>query len=81
MEAWCAAACEGEDADDITFANLEYVATNDIGGVWSKKAILLAFTLFVMTVRRLLLAVDMKFRRPRRHVQPRLNGIGLGGNH
>ena len=44
------AACEGKDADDITFADLEYVATNDNGGMSPKKATLLAVALIALTV-------------------------------
>jgi hypothetical protein len=40
---------EGEDADDITFADLEYVATNDNGGISTKTAAALAFAAIALT--------------------------------
>ncbi|WP_404861884.1 hypothetical protein [Georhizobium sp. MAB10] len=37
------AAREGDSRDEITFADLEYVATNDNGGISTKKAAVVAF--------------------------------------
>jgi hypothetical protein len=41
---------EGEEADDITFADLQYVATNDNGGMSNKKAAVAAFASITLSI-------------------------------
>jgi hypothetical protein len=41
---------KGDGANEITFADLEYVATNDNGGISMKKAALFAFALIAVTI-------------------------------
>ena len=43
------AARDGEDADDITFADLEYVATNDNGGMSRRNRTVIAIALLALT--------------------------------
>jgi hypothetical protein len=47
------AARDGENADDITFADLEYVATNDNGGMSRKTAMVLSVALIALTIASL----------------------------
>lgn len=40
----------GDSADEITFADLEYVATNDNGGMSTKKAAVVAFASIALAI-------------------------------
>jgi len=44
------AAREGDRSDEITFADLEYVVTNDNGGMSTKKAAVVAFALTALAI-------------------------------
>ncbi|WP_404862052.1 hypothetical protein [Georhizobium sp. MAB10] len=43
------AARQGHGADEITFADLEYVGTNDNGGISRRSAVLIAIALLALS--------------------------------